>query len=103
MVLVDRRGQPLTQGIYVDLKSKNPALNYSFVVLSVDESFDLQKDYFPPRISCLTPETQASRSLPLTPELRRALLTQNGKGFQEWLDRQLKIHSELSNLTSLLS
>ncbi len=96
--LRDAYGNPIQQGIYVDIKSDNPDLCYMFVISQNSRGFSFGKDCFPPTIPCMSRETWASWSVPLTPKLRNDFLERHGEPSKRWLDRQKEAHPELADI-----
>ena len=98
MELLDKDGNPLKEGIYVNMNFENPNLRYASIVSMTNDGPSFSKDNYPPVICCLKPETHAAVSIPMTYELREAFCQTHGQGFLDWLERQKTRHPNLSTV-----
>lgn len=80
----------LNAGFYFDETSRDPELNY--VIVFAEGGF---RDCFPPRISCLSLETQASRVVPLSSNHRKYSFPSK---LGVWIEEQIARHPELEKM-----
>ena len=90
MRLTDAFGQEVTPGFYYDGFSKKPGLNY--VVVFAEDGF---REYFPVRINCLSPETQANRVVPLSSNHKKYF---DGEGLDAWIQKQIVRYPDAASM-----
>lgn len=80
----------LNTGFYFNETSRDPKLNY--LIVFAEGGF---RDCFPPRISCLSLETQASRVVPLSSNHRKYF---DREELRVWIEEQIARHPELEKM-----
>ena len=98
MALTDSYGNTLKPGPYLEIRSENPDLHYTFMITKQGNELIFGQDTFPPGIVCLSREHRANWSVPLDQDFKRLMSEFHGEPFLKWLDRQRTRHPELSTL-----
>lgn len=96
MTLEDRDGNELETGFYYDVLSTDPDLRYVIVVIKTDQEVYFDAETHPMRINCLSPETQASRIIPLSRESHPYLFL--NEKFLEWMRKRVEEHPSLKDI-----
>ena len=87
MNLTDALGHDARPGFYYDAGHEDPSLNYAFVAVQTEKGISFDGATFPPVISCLSPETQMERAIPLSEGMKTRLVEKHGQPFLDWMDR----------------